>query len=85
LQDKDLEKKIYLEENAKYLEYEDDELHSLLLALLDERGIEPYKSTLCRYQQCNPPETFHGKKSEQFSKSLNAKGELVIMKQEKNY
>ena len=42
-----------LDENDKYLEYEDDEIHFLLLALLDKEGIEPYKSKFCSYQQVN--------------------------------
>ena len=51
--------KFNLTKDSRYLEYNDREIHSLLLALLDRKGIKPYKSKLVSYDEINPPKDYN--------------------------
>ena len=62
-----MENSMQLKDFNILLEYEDDEINTTLLALLEQKDVQPYKSKLYSFQQVNPPTDFLGEKKEQFS------------------
>ena len=64
-----------------FLECEDDEIHATLLALLEQKDVQPYRSKLCSYHQINLPTDFLGERKQQFSPIADPDGQQLQLRE----